>query len=400
MARLIEQLRAETQGAREALERLPYFLALREGALPREARVNFLRALAHLHEALEDALGLAEGITAEVWHEGMSKLPHLARDLAALGDDAPEVPRAAAQAIALAEQLRARAAGDPAWALGYLYVLEGSTPDEEGERWQALSTRINALVLDPAARDRTFVVAREALEGLAEVVAALHPPAPDDWASLVGALNPDAGHHPITDDPTELRAALRAGERTWHRFPYYELRYGPRGRRFMRSDSGWLAHLTRQPAAELERQIMWLGSVLASRGMPRWLLECHLEDLFVELARARPDARARYALLRAAAARLRDARVARIDGPLSARLDADFDEAVGPDLKRRLPHAGCLIASAVADEADGQPRAVASLVEWLASPERFPPPWVAAVTRTLDDARSLVRGAPRLDIAP
>jgi hypothetical protein len=249
-------------------------------------------------------------------------------------------------------------------------------------------------VLEVELRERTIAIAREAFEGIAGIVEALHPPDPDDWGSLVGALNPDAGHHPVAGDPIELRAALRAGERTWHRFSYYERRFGPRGRRFMRSDSGWLTYLTERPASELEQQVFWLGGVLANRGMPRWLLECHLEDLFVELARVLPERRERYEALREASARLRKARTGHINEATFTRLGANFDESVGPEWRRRLPHAGNLIASAVADEADGLEHAVTSLIGWLGSAEHFPPAWVNAVTRTLDAARLALRKAP------
>ncbi len=418
---LMRLLRAETQAAHEAVERLPYFEALRRGELPLGAYANYLRAFSLLHEALEDALGRAEGAAAEVWHEGMSRREHFARDFAELGDAGPEVPRAAARAIALAEQLRARATDDPAWALGYLYVLEGSTlggrvllrelerlpgleggrglhylasyGDETAEHWRAFSARMNGLVLENEARGRVAAVAREAFEGIAGVVEAIHPPAPGDWPSLARELNPEAGQHPVAGDPVELRAALRAGERTWHRFPYYERRFGPPGRRFMRSDSGWLAHLTELPPEELERQALWLGGVLANRGMPQWLLECHLDDLFVELARARPERRARYVPLRNAAAALRRGRTARVDEASFDRLGADFDAAIGPAWRRTLPHAGRLVASAVADESNGHPRAVTSLIEWLGSAEHFPAVWVDAVGRTLEGAREVVRRA-------
>ncbi|MCU0684381.1 MAG: biliverdin-producing heme oxygenase [Polyangiaceae bacterium] len=416
---LMERLRAGTHQAHQSTEHLPYFKALRRGTLPLEAYVNYLRAFSLLHEALEDALGLAEGVSAAVWHDGMTKRPLLARDLEELGESTPEVPKAAAGAIALAEQLRVRAAEDPAWALGYLYVLEGSTlgnrllrrelaslpaleggrglhyvssyGEQTGEHWRAFSARMDGLVLEGEVRDRMVAVACDAFAGLAGVIEALYPPAPDDWASLVRALNPDAGDHPIASDPVELQAALRAGERTWHRFPYYEMRFGPQGRRFMRSDSGWMTHLTERPPAELERQIAWLGGVLTNRGMPQWLLECHLEDLFVELARVRPGQRSRYDPLRHAAANLRRARTGRLDEGTFERLGNAFDAAVGPEWRRRLPRCGSLVASAVADEANGFSRAVSTLVEWLGSAERFPPAWVDAVGKTLNDARSALR---------
>jgi heme oxygenase len=419
---LTQRLGDATREVRDALEQSPYFAALRQGALPLAAYVNALRSLGLLHEAFEEALGTGGGVAGaawQAWHGVPARVPLLARDLDELGALAPEVPRAIVRAMALAEQLRARAADDAAWALGYLYVLEAepvgalvwrdgavagaglaggrgteyaSSYGEAGaEGRRALVARFDGLGLEPGVRERATAVAREAYAGLAGVFESIHPPAGDDWPSLARALNPVAGAHPITEDVPELRAALRAGERTWHQFPYYEHRFGPRGRRFMRSDAGWLAHLSARPAAEVERQVAWLGGVLAARGMPQWMLECHLDDLSAELGRARPDRRERYELLRRAAGALRAERVARIDDVAFARLGAEFDAAVGPEWQRRMPRSGGLLASAVADEANGHGHAVESLVEWLGSPRRFPRPWLTAVAQTVAEARRVSR---------
>src|ERR671933_594218 len=86
------------------------------------------------------------------------------------------------------------------------------------------------------------------------------------------SLNPSAGHHVVTGDPRELAAAERAGERSWTAWTYYERRYGDRGRQFTRSDSAWIAALPGSPASIVERQVRWLGTLLAARGMPRLLL--------------------------------------------------------------------------------------------------------------------------------
>src|SRR4051812_16513914 len=102
----------------------------------------------------------------------------------------------------------------------------------------------------------------------------------------VAALNPEAGNHAVTTDPRELGAAIRVGERTRERFVYYERRYGERGRRFTHSDSAWIVTLAGNPPAVVERQLRWLGSLLAARGMPRWLLEVHLEGLHAQLVTA------------------------------------------------------------------------------------------------------------------
>lgn len=219
----------------------------------------------------------------------------------------------------------------------------------------------------------------------------VHPAAPFavPLKLSVLALNDEAGRHPLPDDPRELEAALRAGERSWQRFPYYGLRYGERGRRFTRSDSGWLATLVSQDQPAVDREISWLGVVLASRGMPRWLLETHLDVLAEELARAAPEQATKYAPLRLAAAMLAGERRRHVTDELLGKLTAAFDERAGAEWTARLPESGGLIAAAIADERRGIERAVSSLVDWLGAEERFPRQWVEAVRWTVGEARAI-----------
>src|ERR671938_675891 len=65
--------------------------------------------------------------------------------------------------------------------------------------------------------------------------------------ATANALNADAGSHAVTADPLELAAIERAAERSWAAWPYMERWYGERGRRFTRSDSGWIAILPDLP---------------------------------------------------------------------------------------------------------------------------------------------------------
>lgn len=215
----------------------------------------------------------------------------------------------------------------------------------------------------------------------------LVPFAPYRPRNLLEALNSEAGDHPVCRDPRELQAALRAGQRSWRRFPYYEARYAGRGQQFTRSDSAWLVALAEHGSVVVDDQVAWLGRVLGSRGMPQWLLELHLGVLHAELAAALPGRAVVYGSLLAAATMLRAQREAFVDDALLAELAAAFARQVGPEWNARLPETGALLAAAVADEALGIKRAVPSMVAWMTDPRRFPAPWIAAVEQTLARAR-------------
>ena len=103
------------------------------------------------------------------------------------------------------------------------------------------------------------------------------------------AINFEAGTHDVTTDPRELVAAVDAGVRTWNVYPYFEARYGGRGRRFTRSDSAWLVTLASAEIDAARRQIKWLASLLAARGMPSLLFEEHLFHLREALVEAVPE---------------------------------------------------------------------------------------------------------------
>jgi hypothetical protein len=214
--------------------------------------------------------------------------------------------------------------------------------------------------------------------------------APHRPRNLLEALNSEAGDHPVCRDPRELQAALRAGQRSWRRFPYYEARYADRGQQFTRSDSAWLVALAEHGAVVVDDQVAWLGRVLGSRGMPQWLLELHLEVLHAELIAALPGRAAVYASLLGAATMLRAQREEHFDDAALAEFAAAFTQQVDEPWDARLPETGALLAAAVADEAAGLKRAVPSIAGWMTDPQRFPGRWIAAVEQTIARARDRV----------
>ncbi|HST61097.1 MAG TPA: hypothetical protein VLK84_20500 [Longimicrobium sp.] len=206
-------------------------------------------------------------------------------------------------------------------------------------------------------------------------------------------INPLAGLHVVTSDPEEIEASARAAETSLRAYPYYRERFGDRARMFGASDGAWLVTLCQGERDYVRRQVLWLGTLLSARGVPRWLLERHLEILHRELLGLTLNVDRCQPLLEAALF-LRALRREQVTEREFARLSAAFDERVGPEWAARLPGMGSILVSAVADEAAGIARAVESIAGWAEDPSLFPEPWIAAVRRTLADARSVVLPPP------
>lgn len=173
-------------------------------------------------------------------------------------------------------------------------------------------------------------------------------------------------------------------------FPYLGLRFGDRGDAFARTDSGYLASLASGSHEYVLDQARWLARVLASRGMPRWLMECHLDILAEELNAVLPERQADFDKLRHAAAVLRAERQAVISQDACDALAAGFVER-GGDL---VGNFGGLVVSAVCDESCGLEFAVPSLVGWADNDERFSADWRAALKELLDHVRQRANPQP------
>ena len=178
-------------------------------------------------------------------------------------------------------------------------------------------------------------------------------------------LNPESGDVPIPEDHREVEAALRAGSISYCLFPYMEWRYGERGIRFARSDSAWLAWLTRHNREYVSEQIVWLRNLLSNRGMPSWILERHLCVLHRQLVRAIPQNQPKYDSLLNSAEQLRNMTATSISPDRSKQLVNDFVKAIGRGPESLLQGTAKLIVVAVGDEMSGVEHAVSSLQDWL-----------------------------------
>ncbi len=185
--------------------------------------------------------------------------------------------------------------------LGFLYVLEGSTlgvavvrpliargfhledpqgmaylnnyGDEVDARWSEFKLRMNALTLSVEERQQILKTASDFFNKLETVFLALYPFEPGSKTFAVTSINPEAGRHAVPTDAREIQAALRASEICWRQFPYFEHRYGERGRRFARSDSAWKATLCHYEPERINQQVKWLGGILAVESLRPWMTD-------------------------------------------------------------------------------------------------------------------------------
>ncbi len=405
-------LKAETAEIHERLETRPFFQALRAGTLPPLAIVSFLRSLAIIHAVLEREITTASNTeVAALGTLAPSKVPLLIADLEALqGDPLPSVAPAVQVALDCAADLLA-GAHDPLSLVGALYVLEGSqnggvmlkrsyatclqvTPEQlsyfgcygssSASHWQSFTHQMNQ-----AARtsDQAQAVVRSAIrcfEWIDKISLALFPYDERDLRHHVAAINFEAGDHTMPQDPREIALALRAGRAAWDRYPYLELRFGERGRRFTNSDSCWLVALTRLPADAATKSLEWLRSVLGSRGIPTVILEEHLRAIAGALAAEFPD-QPRLAVQFDRFLAAREAERASIAGEdtLVSIIDR-FDLRLNSVAGLRVAAAAQLIASAWIDERNGIPGALAATRSWFVDAGRFSPDWVGIANELLN----------------
>ena len=421
-AGIMDRLRQATRGAHVSLESLPFSQTLRGGGVTPLSYCEFLRAMAFLHEALEGTLaGCQDPVVQQVWGRDLARLPALRKDLGRL-DPAGYAPvgRGELMAILAGEEARIRARGDPLTLLGWLYVLQGAAmggltlrkPVGEalglgegvglaflsggGEkaargRWRGFARRMETTLAGEAAEESALEGAREAFRAVTEIFQALEPEFPPGSGLLTPVLNREAGTHRIPQDPREIQAALRAGAASWERVPYYEQRYGSRGRRFTRSDSAWIVTLAGESAAVAEHQLRWLGRFLATRGMPRWLLELHLEELHRELVAVRPERAEGYGVLLGVARVFREERLRILDRESIHLLTRRFEAEVPPAELAGLPLAPHILVAAVADEMAGISGSIRSVELWMRDRARFSEAWAGGVRDLLDRARERAR---------
>ncbi|WP_328412946.1 biliverdin-producing heme oxygenase [Nocardia sp. NBC_00403] len=198
---IMQRLRAETRAWHNALEATPFNLELLSRTLPLGRYVGQLRAYRIILGALETGLaGSDDPTVTAVWRSDLAKVPLLEQDLEffdAVSDDVTAVTVAAQFAALISDRITAA----PAAALGFLYVMEGSTmggleltahvratfglADGRGlayynsgdrQRWAGFAARMNDVVIDAPVQQTVLGAADTGYRAIADTLAALSRP--------------------------------------------------------------------------------------------------------------------------------------------------------------------------------------------------------------------------------
>jgi heme oxygenase len=417
--RLSEELKAATHSTHERLNKSLFFEALTNKNLPLESYVNYIQAMAGVNGVFEREILIANhSVLNSLWQPHMLKLPSLLNDLESLNSNQVEdIPLAIDAMLDTIKFIRLSRIDNPLSLLGIMYVLEGSTiggefikkliltnfnfngndgvmyldhyKDKKKENWETFKTRLNALPLSAPEFESIIETAAFFFKKIESIFIYLFPIHNTVPFYNVSTINPEAGKHNIPEDKLEIEAAFRAGVTTWEEFPYYAWRYGLRGKQYTRSDSVWLVTLCDLEEEVVIEQVHWLGRVLASRGMPQWLLTVHLKNLVYELEKVHPEKKHEYEKLGKASESL-NAMFNRVFKENDRdTLIAEFENRVGEEWAHRLKNIGALFISAVADERNGITKALSSIETWATDENRFPKLWIESVQNIIKSAKDL-----------
>jgi len=326
--------------------------------------------------------------------------------------DVPSVTVAIQSALEYAAEILVDA-NDPLSLVGALYVLEGSQNggivlkrayarcldlDESqlsyfgcygrdtAAHWRTFRDLLNSLALEDESSKKVVRSAIQCFERLKTICAALYPYPNTGLKHHVTAINFEAGNHAMPQDPLEIALALRAGKTAWEKHPYLEHRFGDRGKRFTHSDSCWLVALTAIPIESVTKNLKWLRTVLASRGIPTAILEAQLRVISQALAvdfPGRVEMQTRFDPFLASL----DAERGSFDAERISRLVEEFDWRLRACSGLKVESAAALIASAWADERTGITGAFMAVRDWFTDSERFSNDWIEVVNQlgtTLD----------------
>jgi hypothetical protein len=158
----------------------------------------------------------------------------------------------------------------------------------------------------------------------------------------------------------------------------------------------WLITLCELSEEDAIKQLDWLSSFLAIRGMPTYTMEIQMQFMYQELSKENPKDGKKYQMFLKLSEYIRKQRNKCMHdkefGECNSAFENYFNQLnVNEDICNTLkPNTGKLIASCLVDDKNGIPGAKDSLINWLKSTELFPENWVQAVEKTQVDIENIL----------
>lgn len=393
---------------------IPYVKNLLKDNVSKESLVGHLRAFAIIYGTLEHHL---ERFRTDQFKGFLNtytpKLPLLLKDLEKINaSEILDIIPAVSNALSVADKIMVYSIKSPWKLIGFIYTLDGSLNGGSifkkhfskilniGEDdymsffsvfdlefklfWKNFTDNLNSELLDPNIKNDIISGAEVIFYDLMKIYESLYPVDSKYLGNHITSLNPEAGNYPISTDPIEIKCAINAGLKCWNEFPFYEKRYGERGRRFAVSDSAWLVTLSELPVDLAISQVKWLANYLAKIGMPTITMEAQLKYLYLELSEAIPEKEPKYKTLLLASLELRNNILKIFSDEIlsdSNHILDSFIEKYGSS-SGKIKNTGKLICSSVADIKNGVEESEQGYKRWVTNPSFFDEGWIKAITDT------------------
>lgn len=411
---LHQTLKMQTMDLHEKAHQIPYISNLLKNTVELESYVGHLRAFAIIYGALERQLSITKQPEIKDFLENYTpKLPLILADLEYLNAKGiKDIIPAVSHALHIADKILMYSEKSPVKLVGFLYTLDGSLNggsvfkkhlserfglqnnngisyfssfDERFKQfWGKFTGKLNTEIVDSQDKKEVLSAAGEIFSDLMSIYERLYPVDEKQLGNHVTSLNPEAGNFPIPTNPLEIEAAITAGMMCWNEFPFYEKRYGERGKRFAVSDSAWLVTLSDLSVELATDQANWLAKYLANLGMPQITMEFHLKYLYQELSKQISENEPKYKTLLLVSDQLKSQRLGKVSSAVFEKSNSMFNEfclALNvTDLS--MKNTGKLITSSIADGRNGMTEAMQNFKTWVTSPEVFSQNWIQAVEKT------------------
>lgn len=416
-------LKTQTLKLHEKAHSIPYIKNLLNNDIPLESYVGHLRSFAIIYGTLERQLALTKNAEIKGFLEGyLPKLPLLLSDLQTFSPmEVKDIIPAVSKALQVADKILLYSEKKPFKLIGFLYTLDGSLNggsvfkthltktfhlknqqgisyfgvfnEEYKKFWKNFTDKLNNNSTSSTEKDDILASAKEIFYDLIGIYESLYPFEEKDIKNHITSLNPEAGNFPISTNPLEIEAAINAGYKCWFEFPYYEQRYGERGKRFTVSDSVWLLNLCELSQELTNSQVKWLANYLAHLGMPTITMEVQLDYMYHELVKRVPENETKYKKLLNASEQLQKNRNSKLDAGLFEKSNTLFNGFCN-ELKvsgHNMKNTGKLIASSVSDHKNGISKSENDFRTWISNPELFSANWIKAIEKAYTEINNQIK---------